>query len=438
MKGGEMEMKNKNFKPTYPVGFKGNSLCGSKYTVIEYNGRKDITIKFECGYIKNTTSTHIKQNKVKYNPPTTLKGEIKESKFNGDRVTVLEEDGVKLLCRWESDGYEKWIEKSVFKEGILKHPLANKVSAGEIYPTRLYWNVTVKEVRSAKDIDVTFDDGTQVNVTKNNLFSGYIRHPYSNLVIGSYFKTNSGFMGKIIEYKDCKNVVVRWEDGTISEETASHINAGSIKPKTQRTVFNVGYVGYGKWVPPSFKLLSEGQEFIPPKIYRFWARMLDRLYNTKTLTKKQNKNYLYAVASDEFKCAQNFVEWAINQPYWDQPDAELDKDLLGNGLLYSEDTCCFLPRKINIFLADFYSKKVSDLPKGVNLIAPRTENSKQGYVARCHSGSERLYLGYFDTPEEAFLVYKETKEKVAKQLAEEYKDKISYKAYEALYNFTVD
>lgn len=306
-----------------------------------------------------------------------------------------------------------------------------------MYSTRLYGSVTVVAVRSATDIDVTFEDGTQVNVTKSNLFSGYIRHPYSNLIIGSYFKTNSGFMGKIIEYRNCKDVTVRWEDGTVSSETANYISKGVIKPRTQRTVFNVGYIGVGRWVSRT-NIKRAGEEYIPERLYNFWRRMLDRTYNLKSLVKERNSGYLYTTVSQDFKCLQNFLDWTIGQPYWEEADAELDKDLLGDGSLYSSETCCFLPRRVNFFISDYYSKKKSNLPKGVTMIAPRTENSKQGYVARCHSGDERTYLGYFDTPEEAFLVYKETKEKVAKQLAEEYKDKISCRAYEALYNFTVD
>lgn len=89
----------KNLKPTYDIGYRGYSACGYGYKVIDYNGRKNITIQFDCGFTKNTTSTQIKQNKVKYNPPTTLEGETKKSKFNGDLVTVLEEEGVKLLCK---------------------------------------------------------------------------------------------------------------------------------------------------------------------------------------------------------------------------------------------------------------------------------------------------------------------------------------------------
>lgn len=49
------------------------------------------------------------------------------------------------------------------------------------------------------------------------------------------------------------------------------------------------------------------------------------------------------------------------------------------------------------------------------------------------------YLGGgFNTPEEAFYTYKNAKEKYIKQVAEEYKDKIPEKLYEAMRKWEVE
>ena len=55
----------------------------------------------------------------------------------------------------------------------------------------------------------------------------------------------------------------------------------------------------------------------------------------------------------------------------------------------------------------------------------------------CTNGIVRR-LGRFDSVEEAFNAYKEAKEKYIKEVAEKWKDKIDPRAYEALYNYTVD
>ena len=50
----------------------------------------------------------------------------------------------------------------------------------------------------------------------------------------------------------------------------------------------------------------------------------------------------------------------------------------------------------------------------------------------------RKYLGLYDTPEKAFEVYKQFKEKYIKRVADHYKDQIPEKLYQALYNYKVD
>ena len=60
------------------------------------------------------------------------------------------------------------------------------------------------------------------------------------------------------------------------------------------------------------------------------------------------------------------------------------------------------------------------------------------FQARLSKGNRRIHLGYYDTPEEAFLVYKKAKEAYVKEVAEEYKGKIDNRLYEALMNYEVD
>ena len=51
---------------------------------------------------------------------------------------------------------------------------------------------------------------------------------------------------------------------------------------------------------------------------------------------------------------------------------------------------------------------------------------------------KRVYLGTFDSVEEAFYYYKEAKEKEIKRVADLYKDKIPTKLYVAMYNYEVE
>ena len=96
-----------------------------------------------------------------------------------------------------------------------------------------------------------------------------------------------------------------------------------------------------------------------------------------------------------------------------------------------------LPSKVNWFLSDTYRKE-SGLPEGVNIISPKTPNSRVGYVARCHINGKREYLGYWATPEAAGEVYREAKEGEARRLAEEYKDLLTTRQYDKLSNFVLE
>ena len=50
----------------------------------------------------------------------------------------------------------------------------------------------------------------------------------------------------------------------------------------------------------------------------------------------------------------------------------------------------------------------------------------------------RKNLGFYDTPEEAFVASKTFKEQYIKQVADEYRDKIPDKLYKAMYSWEID
>lgn len=51
---------------------------------------------------------------------------------------------------------------------------------------------------------------------------------------------------------------------------------------------------------------------------------------------------------------------------------------------------------------------------------------------------EKVREGSYETPEEAFDVYKTAKEKYIKDLADSYKAKIPEKLYRAMYNYKIE
>lgn len=147
--------------------------------------------------------------------------------------------------------------------------------------------------------------------------------------------------------------------------------------------------------------------------YRKWLSMLSRVYGETYLVKYPS--YKDVKVCDEWLVFSNFKAWMEKQ---DWEGKHLDKDLLGDGKLYSPETCCFLPPKINVFLADSVYKK-RDLPTGVYLYKGRRK-----YQVRCRDRDKKKWvnLGYYADPQEAHGVWKAYKHKTALKYAKEVND----------------
>ena len=144
-------------------------------------------------------------------------------------------------------------------------------------------------------------------------------------------------------------------------------------------------------------------------------------------------SYVDCTVLEKWRYLSNFKEWCEKQIGFGNEGLELDKDILVKGCkIYSEDTCAFVPAEINCALLS--SKKVrGSFPQGVIYNSTKTR-----YRARIQRGYKWESLGTYDTPEEAFYVYKPVKEAHIKSLAEKWKDKIDHRVYEALMTWTIE
>lgn len=113
---------------------------------------------------------------------------------------------------------------------------------------------------------------------------------------------------------------------------------------------------------------------------------------------------------------------------------QLDKDILIKGnKIYSPDTCVFVSGAINKLFVNRALCR-GDLPVGVRRVRGSCK-----YAARCSFGNGSMkHLGVFNTPEEAFCVYKKAKENHIKNTAIKYRDKIPEKLYYAMCNYKVE
>jgi len=416
----------------YHLGYCGANRENLAYEIVYYKDNKNLVIKFSIdGTEVKTTGAYLTKGLPLHPTHSVPKtGDTFPCK-DGDTVELLEYRCAAVChVKWLSDGTTGFRSIIDLRKGVNKHPHNWKLKVGQVFKVGKGL-VTVVAYNSATNVEVKFEDGSITKTTSSALKLGNVGHPSSGLVSGYEFETNSGWKGTVVDYKNCHEVVVKWQDGSTESHPASAILHGGIKPLYQPSVAGIGYFGEGRFVSKAKK----GKESAPGVILDYWRRMITRCYNQEEVTKNKN-TYLNVEVCKDWLNFQNFAEWALMQPNWNLKN-ELDKDLFGNGSLYSPENCTFLPMEVNVFLADQYSRKVHDLPKGVQYIKPGVPNAKVGYVARCHTDKGREYLGYFDTPEQAFAAYKPVKEQYARILAERHKHQMTTAAYEKLMTFTI-
>ena len=297
---------------------------------------------------------------------------------------------------------------------------------GSIYPTNFHGDVLIMEYKNKKNVTVKFLNSGRITTARmSNIKNGVVREP--SVVVGDVFETKYNGKLEVIKYQDAVNVTVRFlNTGYETTVEASQIRTGEVRDWTLPKAFGVGVMEDAD--------ISLRDAY--PKHKQLWQNMLSRCYNNNT---EYVGKYESCSVSEYFLHFKNFRLWCDEQVGFNEKDDKgkafaLDKDVLIKGnLLYSENTCCFIPREINNLLLT--SKKLrGDLPIGVQ----RTKTKAVRFLTTISKNGTQTKLGVFDTPEEAFQAYKEAKETYIKEVANTWKDQIDPRVYEALMNWTIE
>lgn len=165
--------------------------------------------------------------------------------------------------------------------------------------------------------------------------------------------------------------------------------------------------------------------------YAQWTYMIHRCYYHAVQEVKPT--YRDCFVCDEWLTASKFAEWARKSENGYIEGHVLDKDILVKGnKVYSPDTCCFVPPRVNGLLI----KRQND--RGAYPIGVTKNNN--GFSASINKRDKCIYIGTYPTPKEAFFAYKEAKEAYIKEVAQEYYDRgeITKKVYDALMKYEVE
>lgn len=152
--------------------------------------------------------------------------------------------------------------------------------------------------------------------------------------------------------------------------------------------------------------------------YVCWKSMLERCYL------KSDSHYFGCSVCKEWLYYSNFKKW-FDENYVE--GYQLDKDILivGNKE-YSPTACVFVPKNINVLLTN------SLKARGEYLIG--VKQYKHGFIAQYTNNKYKRIGKCFSNEYDAYLWYKENRERTFKEIAQKYFDenKISKKIYDTL------
>lgn len=141
-----------------------------------------------------------------------------------------------------------------------------------------------------------------------------------------------------------------------------------------------------------------------------WKSMFKRCYG------KSDPSYSECVVDNGWHSFMTFKLWVQGQKQHDlwlkeldlpikerEVKFQLDKDILGNGKLYSPDTCVLIPSTLNSVLSH-RKEIIKDLPLGVGWVESRIK-----YRAYITVQNKYKSLGYYEDPKLAHRAWKKAK-----------------------------
>ena len=162
---------------------------------------------------------------------------------------------------------------------------------------------------------------------------------------GAYLKTKQGYQVKVLEYKNCREVLIEFQDEYKWQTWAEWCNVtkGTVKNPFHKMIYGVGYLG----------IMSNGDKPLTTKqnarAYHIWNDMIRRCYSGNYSTYENvevcERWHSFALFLEDLPKIKNYELWLQNE----NERVSLNKDLFytENGLehtnkIYSLETCQFL------------------------------------------------------------------------------------------------
>lgn len=156
------------------------------------------------------------------------------------------------------------------------------------------------------------------------------------ICVGDIFQTNKSGEIIVISYVNCYEIGIMFLDTGFKRSARSgDIRRGRVRDPYAKTLYGVGYIGEGIYIPQNNKILS--------KSYTCWKAMIERCYYSEF--QKNNTTYIGCKVCPEWHNYQNFAKW-FEENYIE--GYHLDKDIGSTDQkVYSPETCVFVTQKEN-------------------------------------------------------------------------------------------
>ncbi len=241
--------------------------------------------------------------------------------------------------------------------------------------------------------------------------------------IGQTKISNQGFLMTIVDYIDSKHIVIEFNDRykTHKIDEYTDFKKGNIQNPSVNVLYRK-FIAYKDDIKQN------------PLAFEKYRAMADRCYGDQT---GNNKVYKGCQICEEWYQFENFVKW-FNENYYqiENETMELDKDIFGNGKLYSPQNCVFITHKLNSWFTRTRTKKrprtllAQTLPIGVTI-----HKTKNGTIRYRVVDLPKNQL--FDDINEARKAYCNFINQQYKDYANIHKTQLPKKLYDYLVNYNM-
>lgn len=175
---------------------------------------------------------------------------------------------------------------------------------------------------------------------------------------------------------------------------------------------------WGKWNNPTSERVDG--KTIATKEYAQWSSIQHRT--------KGSKHYTGVVVSENFQDFDWWLSWSKQQKGFGVLERggkrwSIDKDIVGDGTIYHEDVCVYVPAEINNMMKGWGG--VSNLPSGVKY-------KGDYYSSSCTYLGCDYYFGVSDNVKHSHSLYLKFREYCVNDIKSRYGDAVDERVYDKL------